>query len=131
VGLAAAPGDVSLPDVTAAVVELAQSNQAQAADIAKLKRERAEAEVDRYIGAGRLLPKSRTTAVELALTNPDGLDAIVAPADKPYVALGRQEGIGGPDGEQRQEQDIDAEVARLTAQHSEFFSPDDAGKGAR
>jgi hypothetical protein len=114
-------GTVQLSDVTSAVLELAGTTKAQAADIAYLKRERAEGEVDGLINCGRLLPKARTVAIEMALSNRDGLDAIVAPADKPYVALGAQKGLDGPDGAQRQETDIDAEVARLTAEHKDFF----------
>jgi hypothetical protein len=119
-------GELKLGDVSAAVVELAADNKSLRGDVAGLKRERAETEVDGYIGTGRLLPKSRATAIELALTNRPGLDAIVAPADAPYVRLGRQEGVTGPDGEQRQETDIDTEVARLAAEHSNFFAPDGA-----
>jgi type II secretory pathway component PulM len=122
------PGQVSLSDVTAAVVELAQSNTSLRGEVDELKLAAAETEVDGYIGTGRLLPKAREVAVQMALTNRPGLDAIVAPADRPYVQLAAQKGVGGPDGEQRQEEDIDAEVARLTAQHAEFFTPDGSRK---
>jgi hypothetical protein len=115
--------EVSLSDVTAAVVELAQDNRGLRGEVDTLKRQAAEAEVEGYIGTGRLLPKTRAAAVEMALSRRDDLDAILAPADKPYVQLSVQRGVGGPDGEQRQEQDIDAELTRLTAQHKEFFSP--------
>jgi hypothetical protein len=127
-----APGDgqdqVSLSDVTAAVVELAQTNTALTADVAGLKRERAEAEVDALIGVGRLLPKARTTAIEMALSNRAGLEAIVAPAETPYVALARQKGVDAPDGEVKHEQNIDEELARLTAEHGQYFSPDGSKK---
>ena len=117
-------GEVKLSDVTAAVVELAADNKGLRGEVGKLQRQAAENEVDGYIGAGRLLPKTRETAVGLALTNRDALEAILAPENSPYVKLSHQDGVGGTDGEQRQEQDIDAEVARLTAQHSDFFTPD-------
>jgi hypothetical protein len=123
-----ADGTVEMSTVTDAVLELAGTVRNQAADIAGLRRERAEAEVNGYIDAGRLLPKSRTVAVEMALTNRDQLEAIVAPADRPYVALAAQKGVDGPDGAQRQETDIDAEVARLTAEHAEMFSPNGTKK---
>jgi hypothetical protein len=116
-------GELKLSDVTAAVVELATDNKGLRTSVAKLERQQAETEVDTYIAAGRLLPKTRDTAVNLALTNRDALEAIVAPADKPYVALSAQEGVGGEDGEQRQQRDIDSELARLTGQHGEFFQP--------
>jgi Mu-like prophage I protein len=126
--LSAEPGTVSLPDVTAAVVELAADNKGLRKSVDDLRRQAAEAEVDGYVGAGRLLPKTRDAAVEMALSRRDDLDAILAPEDRPYVRLSHQEGATGPDGEQRQEQDIDAEVARLAAQHSEFFTPGGARK---
>jgi hypothetical protein len=128
VSLAADPGTVSLGDVTAAVVELAADNKGLRGEVDTLKRQAAETEVDGYIGAGRLLPKTREAAIQMALTRRDDLDAVLAPADRPYVKLSVQHGVDGPDGEQKQEEDIDAEVARLTAQHGEFFTPDGTRK---
>jgi hypothetical protein len=64
----------------------------------------------------------------MALSNRDGLDAILAPVNAPYVKLSHQDGVSGPDGEQRHEEDIDAEVARLSAEHSQFFSPNGTRK---
>jgi hypothetical protein len=124
VQLSADPGQVSLSDVTAAVVELADSNKGLRGEVDELKLAAATTEVEGYIDAGRLLPKAKDVAVEMALSNRAGLDAILAPADKPYVALGAQQGVAGPDGEQRQHQDVDAELARLAAEHKEFFTPD-------
>jgi hypothetical protein len=119
---------VNLSDVTAAVLELANDNRGLRSEVDTLKLSAAATEVDGYIGAGRLLPKTREVAIQMALSNREGLDAILAPEDTPYVRLGRQQGVSGPDGEQRQERDIDAELARLTAQHSEFFSPNGTRK---
>jgi hypothetical protein len=116
-------GELKLTDVSAAVVELAADNKGLRETVGTLQQQRAEDEVDRYIEAGRLLPKTRTTAVQLALTNREALETILAPADKPYVALTQQQGVAGNDGEQRQEADIEGELARLTADHSQFFSP--------
>lgn len=124
VQLSADPGQVSLSDVTAAVVELAADNKGLRETVGGLQRQAAETEIDGYIGTGRLLPKTRAAAVEMALSRRDDLDAVLAPADRPYVRLSVQHGVGGPDGEQRHEEDIDTEVARLTAQHKEFFTPD-------
>jgi hypothetical protein len=120
--------EVSLTDVTNAVVELAADNKNLRGSVAALERQAAVTEVQGYIAAGRLLPKTEGTAVELALSNRDALEAILAPVNAPYVQLSRQEGVGGTDGEQRQEEDIDQEVARLTAQHGEFFTPDGTRK---
>jgi hypothetical protein len=116
-------GELKLSDVSAAVVELAADNKGLRDSVDELKLSAATAEVDGYIGVGRLLPKTRKTAIRLALTARDELDAILAPEDAPYVKLAAQEGVPAGDGEQRQEQDIDAEVARLTADHGQFFSP--------
>jgi hypothetical protein len=124
VSLTTEPGTVSLGDVTAAVVELAADNKGLRGEVDELKLAAATAEVEGYIGAGRLLPKTRETAIQMALSRRDDLDAILAPADRPYVKLDKQVGLSGPDGEQRQEADIDAEVMRLAAQHKEFFTPD-------
>jgi len=122
-------GQVSQQDVVNAVLELASANKAQADDIVQLKRQAAEREVDAFIGVGRLLPKTREVAVGMLLSGRrTDLDAILAPADKPYVALSKQEGVAKPDGEHQQETDIDAEVARLTAEHKQFFSPNGTSK---
>jgi hypothetical protein len=123
VSLSADPGTVSLGDVTAAVVELAGDNKGLRKEVDDLKLAAATSEVEGYLDAGRLLPKTREVAIGMALTNRDGLEAILAPVDRPYVALAVQKGVSGPDGEQRHEHDIDAEVARLAAEHSQFFSP--------
>jgi Mu-like prophage I protein len=128
VQLAAGDGDLTLPDVTAAVVELATDNRGLHAKVDELQLAAAEHEVDGYVGAGRLLPKTRDVAVRMALAGDrDGLAAILAPEDAPYVVLAAQKGVSGPDSPE-QEQDIDAEVARLTAQHQEFFTPDGTRK---
>ncbi len=115
-------GELKLTDVSAAVVELAADNKGLRDSVGELKLAAATAEVDGYIGTGRLLPKTKATAIEMALSNRTGLEAILAPEDKPYVKLAAQEGVPANDGEQRQEQDIDGEIARLTADHGQFFS---------
>lgn len=117
-------GEVKLSDVTAAVLELSADNKTLRESVGSLQRQAAEAEVQGYIDVGRLLPKTKDTAVTLALTNRDALETILAPADKPYVPLAAKEGVSGPDSDQHQERDIDSELARLTADHSQFFSPD-------
>jgi hypothetical protein len=116
-------GELKLTDVSAAVVELATDNKTLRESVGTLQRQAAETEIESYISAGRLLPKTKDTAVTLALTNRDALETILAPADKPYVVLAKQEGVSGPDGEQRQETDIESELARLSADHSQFFTP--------
>jgi Mu-like prophage I protein len=122
------PSEISLSDLTGAVVELASLNKGLQTNVDDLRLAAATTEVEGYLDAGRLLPKAREVAIQMALTNRDQLEAILAPVTAPYVQLAAQKGIAGPDGEQKQEQDIDAELARLTGQHSEFFTPDGTRK---
>jgi hypothetical protein len=123
ISLAVEPGQITMGDVSAAVVELANDNKGLRTAVGSLQRSAAETLVDGYVGTGRLLPKTRDVAIEMALTRPGDLEAILAPANAPYVALSAPQGVGGQDGVQRQEQDIDREIAALTAQHSQFFTP--------
>jgi hypothetical protein len=109
-------------DVVGAIVELAATTRAQGDEIGALKLSAAEREVDGYISVGRALPKSRSTLVQLALTNRDALDSLVAPANDPFVKMSNTKGTGGDAGQDEQKKDIDAELAALTAQHSEFFN---------
>jgi hypothetical protein len=122
------PGDgqLSQADLVGAVVELAATTKTQAGNIAQLQREAAEREVDGYIGEGRVLPKQRDAFVEMALTNRDTMTVLLP--DEPVVKLAKQEGVGGVDGEQRHAEDIDAEVARLTAAHPQVFSANGTGQ---
>jgi hypothetical protein len=120
---------VSLTDVIGAVAELAEKNVALSGTVGDLQKTAAEREVDDYIGVGRLLPKTRKHAVKLVLSGDrEGLDEILAPENAPYVKLNHTEGAAPPQGEQRQLEDIDAEVARLTSQQgtSHFFTPNGA-----
>lgn len=117
-------GTITLSDVTGAIVELAGKNTTLEGNVARLLRKGAERDVDELIGAGRLLPKARSMAIELALSNPEGLDAITAPAEEPYVKLSAPVGRTAPDGEDKHVQDIDAELIKLAADHPEFFTPE-------
>jgi len=107
---------VSLTDVIGAVAELAEKNVALTGTVGELRKDAAEAEIDGYIGKGRLLPKSRAKAVQMVLSGDrDGLDMFLAPADQPYVRLNHTEGAAPPQGEQKHQEDIDAEIMRLTS----------------
>lgn len=118
-GVALAGDALTQSDVVSAIVELAHKNEAQATDIAALKREAAERVVDGYIGQGRLLPKSREDAVEMQLSNSSMLESFIAPEKEPYVKLDSQQGVVTPDGEDRHNTDIDAEVTRLSEVQAE------------
>lgn len=114
---------IELSDVIGAVAELAEKNVALSGAVVDLRRQRAEDQVDSYIREGRVLPKQKSVFVELALTNTDMLEQLLP--DAPVVALNNSIGTAGtPHGEQRHEIDIDAEIAKLTASHSEFFTRD-------
>ena len=121
VQLAAPDDQVTQADVVAAVLELSNANKGLTGQVTQLRQREAEHEVDGYIAAGRVLPKQRTAFVTLALSDRDMLETLL-PAE-PVVKLNNQEGVAGPDGAQRQEEDIDGEIARLTAAHSQFFTP--------
>lgn len=108
-------GSVTLSDVVGAVAELSNSNVALTGEVNSLKRKDAERTVDGYISDGRLQPKSREAAITMALSNPDGLEDWVAPADAPFIKLNNQDGISGDTETPRREVDLDAELARITA----------------
>jgi hypothetical protein len=113
---------LELSDVVGAVAELAQQHHAFGDRVVALERERAESEIDGYISAGRVLPKQREAYVTMALTNRDQM-AVMLP-DSPIVKLNSQVGTGGrPQGEQKQEWNIDQEVLRLTVEHAGVFDP--------
>jgi hypothetical protein len=117
---------VGLPEIVGAVAELASLTRNQGDEISGLRRERAESEVDGYIGAGRVLPKQRESFVRLAMEDRDEL-AVLLP-DSPVVPLSQVRGAAPPQGEDAHERDIDKELAELTAGHPEFFSNGSGGK---
>lgn len=120
---------VTLTDVVGAVAELAEKNVSLSGTVTRLETQAAERQVQDYIDVGRLLPKTRNHAVKLVLSgDTDGLDAILAPADQPYVRLNHVEGAAPPQGEQKHVEDIDHEIARLTGDHGEFFTPNGTGR---
>jgi hypothetical protein len=107
---------VSLTDVIGAVAELAEKNVALSGTVGELRKDAAEREIDGYIGKGRLLPKARGKAVAMVLAGDrEGLDMFLSPADQPYVRLNHTEGSAPPQGEQKHQEDIDAEIMRLTS----------------
>lgn len=120
---------ISGADLVGAIHELASLTRTQGETIDTLRLSNAEAEVDGYIDVGRVLPKQRSAFVKLAMDDRDQL-AIMLP-DSPVVPLSAPVGTPGrPQGEQRQVEDIDAELARLTNPDGEFskFFGTEAGK---
>jgi hypothetical protein len=132
VRLSAGSGEeVTLTDVVGAVAELAEKNVTLSGTVGALQKDAAEREIDGYVSAGRLLPKSRARAVEMVLSGDrEGLDDFLAPEGQPYVKLNHTEGAAPPQGEQRQHEDIEGEVARLTSQAStsHFFTANGNGR---
>lgn len=116
--------------ITGAIVELAGTVRTQGATIDGLKKERAESVVDGYISAGRLLPKSKARAVSLALSDPSALEDFLSPENDPYVKLDNQEGFNAPDGETKHRENVDDELARLTAEHKELFEKNKNSSGS-
>jgi hypothetical protein len=124
--------EVTLTDVVGAVAELAEKNVTLTGTVGDLRKKDAEREIDGYIGAGRLLPKSRRKAIELVLSGDrEGLEDFLAPEKEPYVRLNHVEGAAPPQGEQRHAEDIGSEIMRLTASHGEFFTPGGNGKARK
>lgn len=111
-GGSAGSADVSTEDVVGAVAELAQSNVALTNKVNGLERTAAEAEVDRLIEAGRVMPKQRKGFVELKLSNPAMFDELV-PAE-PVVKLNNEQGGTGAD-DSSHVKDMDKEISRLVS----------------
>lgn len=122
-GMVALAGEgIDAETITGAIVELAATTRAQGTEITSLRRERAEARVDGFVSSGRLLPKSKDRAVEMLLSGDDaGLEDFLAPVSEPYVKLSHQAGIDPSGDNLRQEQDVDAEIVRLTEEHDKLF----------
>jgi hypothetical protein len=117
-----ADGKLELSDVVGAVAELAQQHRALGDQVVALTRAGAESEIDGYIAEGRVLPKQREAYVRMALTARDQLEVMLP--DKAIVPLNAQVGSAGrPQGEQRQELDIDQEILRLTTENAGVFDP--------
>jgi hypothetical protein len=94
-GVIAAPDEteeISVQDVAKAVIELSQERIEQAEQIvaltaanAEAKQEKAEAEVDRLVTEGRILPKQRDVMVKLSMTDRETFDTLVP--ETPIVSL--------------------------------------------
>jgi hypothetical protein len=114
-------GAVDNATLVGSVLELAAGFKQQGEEIGALKLSAAESEVDGYIDAGRAFPKSRATLVRLAMEDRDAMESLLAPEGKPLVPLSDPKGVPGDAGQVKQDMDIDAEMAKLSAEHPEFF----------
>lgn len=122
VKLSAEDGSIDTDTIVSAVGELAQQNvklsataEAAVGRIAALEKRNVETEIDALVGEGRILPAKREVYLNLALSNRETFDALVP--DEPIVALSVENGVA-PKAEEhkKQEIDVDAELARLTAE---------------
>lgn len=130
VKLSSGDDEITLSDVVGAVAELAADSKAKGDKIDTLMLANAEAEVDGYVRQGRVLPKQRNAYIKLALGDREQLEEML-PVE-PVVKLNNQDGSEGtPQGEGAHTQDLDAELARLTGAHAQFFSPDTSKKNGR
>jgi hypothetical protein len=122
--------EIQFSDIVGAITELSGQAQAYGQRVVSLERDKAEREVDSYISQGRVLPKQKSTFVDLALTNRDMMETLLP--DEAVVRLNNQAGSPGmPQGEQKQAYDVDAEILRLTAEHDKMARSQASGKGAR
>jgi hypothetical protein len=102
----------STETVITAVQELATNNVSLSGRVQAMEKREAEHVVDGFISQGRILPAEREARVELKLSNPAMFDKLL-PAN-PIVKLSHEDGITPAD-DKKQETDVDAEIARLSA----------------
>lgn len=107
-------------DFVGAVAELAQTNRAQAQTnlaltgrVETLEHREAELQVDDLVRTGRVMPAQRDAFVELRLSNTAMFDKLVP--EQPIVKMNVEAGVQPDDG-RHETLDVDAEIARLTAQ---------------
>ncbi len=103
---------VSTDTVVGAVAELAEKNVALSNRVNGLEKTAAERDVQALVDEGRVLPAQKNAFVELKLSNPTMFDALV-PA-QPIVKL-NNETLVTPPADKNHTEDIDKEVARLSA----------------
>ena len=103
----------STETVATAVQELATNNVTLTNRLKNLEKRDAEHAVDALISEGRILPAERDARVELKLSHPEMFDKLV-PAN-PIVKLSNEVGVNKPQAKEH-ELDVEAEIARLTAQ---------------
>lgn len=102
----------STETVITAVQELATNNVSLSNRVQAMEKREAEHVVDGYISQARILPAEREARVELKLSNPEMFDKLL-PANA-IVKLSHEDGITPAD-DKKQELDVDAEIARLSA----------------
>lgn len=109
--------EVTLSDVMTGVTALAEENVQLMESIADSLRLSVEHDIDDLIAQARILPAQRDAFIELKLTNEELFDSLI-PEDA-LITLGDEQGTSSSDANGRKpEEDIDAEIARLTASTS-------------
>lgn len=83
-----------------------------------------DGKVDGLIAVGRILPAQRDAMIKLARQDEALFDSIVP--DKPLISLSREAGVDTPDKDtgiaELSGGDLDAEIARLMGEQSDFFT---------
>jgi hypothetical protein len=103
----------STETVATAVQELASNNVTLTNRLKTLEQRDAEHAVDALIAEGRVLPAKRDVMVNVKLTNAELFDQIIP--EQPIVKLSNEVGVNKPQAKEH-ELDVEAEIARLTAQ---------------
>ncbi len=98
--------------VIGAVKELADTNVTLTNRVNTLEKRDAENAVEALIAAGKVLPSQKDAMVKLKLTDTATFEALIP--QNPIVKLSNEVGVNVPD-DKKQELDIAAEVARLSA----------------
>lgn len=98
--------------IVGAIAELANSNKVYHDKVSKLERDAAVVEVNSLVSQGRVLPTQADTFVELKLSNPTMFGSLV-PAE-PIVKMNTVVGSDPKPEDQKQQLNIDEEVARLS-----------------
>lgn len=117
--------EVSLSDVVQAVAQISQANVELSSQVEGLKASAAEAEVDRLVSDGYVMPKQKAAFIKLALTDRDMFTEMLP--SEPVIKMSAQEGATDPDPESKHQTDVDSEIARLSA----LVGEQAAVKGAR
>lgn len=77
VALSNSDGDLSVEDLAEGIVELSNGYKSLSQDVTRMKREKAETEVDAAVSEGRILPAKRDAMLELRLSNEELYNQIV------------------------------------------------------
>ncbi len=107
-----AADDITKDDIKDAIVQLAHTNTTLHSRIDKLELTNAEAEVDKLVSEGKVLPVQRDTFVELRMSNVEMFNKLVP--ETPIVKMSVESGVTPDEREQKEKAEAE-EIARLTS----------------